>query len=176
METKMNKYFLTLFSIVFFSSAINAQLSKKFEPIDVFDIEYVSSPEISPQGDKVLFQRNFKDVMTDKNLSNLWMVNFDGSDMRPITTGNFNSFAPKWSNSGKMFTYKSNEEGRTQLYLFNLENNSVQKLTNMQSSIGSVEWSADDKYLLFNSFVEETGDRLIKMPKSLRVHLGTLPP
>ena len=48
----MKKYFLTLFSIVFFSSAIYAQLSKKFEPIDVFDIEYVSSPEISPQGDK----------------------------------------------------------------------------------------------------------------------------
>ena len=134
METKMKKYFLTLFSIVFFSSAIYAQLSKKFEPIDVFDIEYVSSPEISPQGDKVLFQRNFKDVMTDKNLSNLWIVNFDGSDMRPITTGNFNSFSPKWSNSGKMFTYKSNEEGRTQLYLYNLENNSVQKLTNMPVS------------------------------------------
>lgn len=176
METKMKKYFLTLFSIVFFSSAIYAQLSKKFEPIDVFDIEYVSSPEISPQGDKVLFQRNFKDVMTDKNLSNLWIVNFDGSDMRPITTGNFNSFSPKWSNSGKMFTYKSNEEGRTQLYLFNLENNSVQKLTNMQSSIGSVEWSSDDKYLLFNSFVERTEGKLIKMPKKPKGAKWNSPP
>ena len=176
METKIKKYFLTLFSIVFFSSAINAQLSKKFEPIDVFDIEYVSSPEISPQGDKVLFQRNFKDVMTDKNLSNLWIVNFDGSDMRPITTGNFNSFSPKWSNSGKMFTYKSNEEGRTQLYLFNLENNSVQKLTNMQSSIGSVEWSSDDKYLLFNSFVERTEGKLIKMPKKPKGAKWNSPP
>ena len=176
METKIKKYFLTLSSIVFFSSAINAQLSKKFEPIDVFDIEYVSSPEISPQGDKVLFQRNFKDVMTDKNLSNLWIVNFDGSDMRPITTGNFNSFSPKWSNSGKMFTYKSNEEGRTQLYLFNLENNSVQKLTNMQSSIGSVEWSSDDKYLLFNSFVERTEGKLIKMPKKPKGAKWNSPP
>ena len=172
----MKKYFLTLFSIVFFSSAMYAQLSKKFEPIDVFDIEYVSSPQISPQGDKVLFQRNFKDVMTDKNLSNLWIVNFDGSDMRPITTGNFNSFSPKWSNSGKMFTYKSNEEGRTQLYLFNLENNSVQKLTNMQSSIGSVEWSSDDKYLLFNSFVERTEGKLIKMPKKPKGAKWNSPP
>ena len=172
----MKKYFLTLFSMVFGSSAINAQLSKKFEPIDVFDIEYVSSPEISPQGDKVLFQRNFKDVMTDKNLSNLWIVNFDGSDMRAITTGNFNSFSPKWSNSGKMFTYKSNEEGRTQLYLFNLENNSVQKLTNIQSSIGSVEWSSDDKYLLFNSFVERTEGKLIKMPKKPKGAKWNSPP
>jgi len=176
METKMTKYFLTLFSLMFFSNMINAQLSKKFEPIDIFDIEYVSSPEISPQGDKILFQRNFKDVMTDKNLSNLWIVNFDGSDMRPITTGNFSSFSPKWSNSGKMFTYKSNEEGRTQLYLYNLENNSVQKLTNMQSSIGSVEWSSDDMYLLFNSFVERTEGKLIKMPKKPKGAKWNSPP
>ena len=165
METKMNNYFLTLSLTLFFYQFSYGQISKKFEPIDVFDIEYVSSPEISPDGNKILFQRNFKDIMTDKNLSNLWIVNFDGTDMRPITTGNHNATSPKWSNSGKMFTYKSNAEGRTQLYLYSLENNSVQKLTNMQSSIGSVEWSADDKYLLFNSFVEETGNRLIKMPK-----------
>ena len=119
METKMNNYFLTLFSILFFYQFSYGQISKKFEPIDVFDIEYVSSPEISPDGNKILFQRNFKDIMTDRNLSNLWIVNFDGTDMRPITTGNHNSTSPRWSNSGKMFTYKSNTEGRTQLYLYN---------------------------------------------------------
>ena len=103
--------------------------------------------------------------MTDKNLSNIWIVNFDGSDMRPITTGNHNSFSPKWSNNGKMFTFRSNHDGTTQLYLYNLENNSTQKLTNLHSSIGNVEWSLDDKHLLFNSFVEAKDDNLIKMPE-----------
>jgi len=161
----MNKSFLKFIPLILFSISLNAQLSKKFEPIDIFDIEYISSPEISHQGDKILFLRNFNDIMTDKNLSNLWLVNFDGSDMRPITTGNHNASSPKWSHSGKMFTYKFNEEGKSQLYLYNLENNSTQKLTNMQSSIGNVEWSPDDKYLLFNSFVESAESRLIKMPK-----------
>ena len=54
----------------------------KFGPNGIFDIEYVSSPEISPQGDKILFQRNFKDIVTDKNLSNLWFANFDKNDLR----------------------------------------------------------------------------------------------
>ena len=161
----MSKSFLKFIPLILFSISLNAQLSKKFEPIDIFDIEYISSPEISPQGDKILFLRNFKYIMTDKNLSNLWLVNFDGSNMRPITTGNHNASSPKWSHSGKMFTYKFNEEGKSQLYLYNLENNSTQKLTNMQSSIGNVEWSPDDKYLLFNSFVESAESRLIKMPK-----------
>ncbi len=164
MDSKIKKYFFTLFSALIFFNTAEAQLSKKFEPIDVFDIEFVSDPEISPSGDKIVFQRNFKDIMTDRNLSNLWIVNFDGSGMKPLTTGNHNAFSPKWSHSGKMFTFKSNEDGTTQLYLYNIENGSIQKLTNMQSSIGNVDWSPDDKYLLFNSFVEETEGKLVKMP------------
>ena len=165
METQLKKLCLTVFSVMLISPLAISQPSNKLEPIDVFDMEYVSNTEISPKGDKVLFQRNFKDIMTDKNLSNLWIVNFDGSGMMPITTGDHNAFSPKWSHSGDMFTYKSNVEGRSQLYLYNLQNNSTQKLTNVQSSIGNVEWSPDDKYLLFNSFVESAESRLIKMPK-----------
>ena len=165
METQLKKLCLAVLSVMLISPLAISQPSNKLEPIDVFDMEYVSNTEISPKGDKVLFQRNFKDIMTDKNLSNLWIVNFDGSGMMPITTGDHNAFSPKWSHSGDMFTYKSNVEGRTQLYLYNLQNNSTQKLTNVQSSIGNVEWSPDDKYLLFNSFVESAESRLIKMPK-----------
>tara|TARA_B100000073_G_scaffold346908_1_gene359559 strand:+ start:1 stop:1845 length:1845 start_codon:yes stop_codon:yes gene_type:complete len=103
--------------------------------------------------------------MTDKSLSNIWLVNFDGSNNRPITTGNNNDFSPNWSNSGKMFTYKSNRSGKTQIYLYNLNNNSTQKLTNVHSSIGNVQWSDNDKYILFTSFVKDTKNNLIKMPE-----------
>ena len=113
----------------------------------------------------ILYQRNFKDIMTDKSLSNIWLVNFDGSNNRPITTGNNNDFSPNWSNSGKMFTYKSNKSGKTELYLYNLNNNSTQKLTNVHSSIGNVQWSDNDKYILFTSFVKDTKNNLIKMPE-----------
>ncbi|MFL3000786.1 MAG: hypothetical protein ACJZ0Y_01300 [Cytophagales bacterium] len=79
METQLKKFYLTVFSVFLISQLAFSQPSNKLEPIDVFDIEYVSNTEISPKGDKILFQRNFKDIMTDKNLSNLWVVNFDGA-------------------------------------------------------------------------------------------------
>ena len=47
---------------------------QKFEPIDVFDLEFVSDPQISPDGQHIIYVRNFKDIMTDKNLSNLWSI------------------------------------------------------------------------------------------------------
>ena len=164
METNLTKNLLAVLLILIPIRSSFSQLSNKLEPIDVFDLEYVSNPQISSQGDKILYQRNFKDIMTDSNLSNIWIVNFDGSDNRPVTTGNSNDFSPRWSNSGKMFTYNSDLDGNTQLYLHNLENNTTQKLTNLQSSVGKVEWSDDDKYLLFTSFVENTKNELIKMP------------
>jgi acylaminoacyl-peptidase len=103
--------------------------------------------------------------MTDKNFSNLWMINFDGTNNTPITTGNKNDFSPIWSNSGKNFIYKSDSDGSVQLYIYRLDHGSIQKLTNMQSSIGSVDWSDDDKYLAFTSFVKESENNLIKMPE-----------
>ena len=165
METKFLTRISLFILLVLFSYDSFSQSSKKLEPIDIFSMEYVSDPRISPDGKRVLYIRNFKDVMTDKNHSNIWMINFDGINNTPITTGNKNDFSPIWSNSGKNFIYKSDSDGSVQLYLYRLNQGSIQKLTNMQSSIGSVDWSDDDKYLAFNSFVKESENNLIKMPE-----------
>lgn len=165
METKFINRLYYLIFFFFFSYISFSQSSKKLEPIDIFSLEYVSDPHISPDGKKILYVRNFKDIMTDKNFSNLWMINFDGTNNTPITTGNKNDFSPIWSNSGKNFIYKSDSDGSVQLYIYRLDQGSIQKLTNMQSSIGSVDWSDDDKYLAFNSFVKESENNLIKMPE-----------
>ncbi len=141
------------------------QSSDIFKPIDVFDLEYVSNTEISPNGEKILYQRNYNDIMNDESFSNIWVINFDGSENRPITTGNFKDNSPKWSNKGDKFVFKSNRDGKQQIYLFNIANNSIQKLTNFQYSISSIKWSPDDSYLLFSSFIDDKRDKLIKMPE-----------
>tara|TARA_B100001057_G_scaffold195942_1_gene196652 strand:- start:2843 stop:4849 length:2007 start_codon:yes stop_codon:yes gene_type:complete len=154
-----------LILIILIIPNLYSQSNKIFKPLDVFDLEYVSNMQISPDGTQVLYQRNFKDIMTDKNYSNIWIINFDGTDNRPITTGNRNDVSPSWSNLGDKFIFKSNVEKNSQIYLYDLENKSIQKLSNFNKSIGSVSWSKDDKYLSFTSFVENEKDKLIKMPK-----------
>ena len=141
-----------------------SQTSNIFEPINVFDLEYVSNTQISSNGDKVLYQRNFNDIMTDESFSNIWLINYDGTNNRPITTGNFKDSSPKWSNKGDKFIFKSNREGKSQIFLYDLNNNSIQKLTNYQYSIESIQWSPDDNYILFSSFIDSERDTLIEMP------------
>ncbi|MFL2597988.1 MAG: prolyl oligopeptidase family serine peptidase [Flavobacteriaceae bacterium] len=158
------KYFF-VFIILLSINIIYSQSNNKFKPIDIFSLEYVSNPKISPDGKKVLYVRNFKDIMTDKNHSNIWIIDFDGKNNTPLTTGNKNDFDPTWSNSGDKFTYKSNSDDTVQLYLYALGQKSNQKLTNLQNSVSSVDWSEDDKYLVFTSFVEKPSVSLIKMPE-----------
>ena len=141
-----------------------SQTSNIFEPIDVFDLEYVSNTQISLNGDRVLYQRNFNDIMTDESFSNIWLINYDGTNNRTITTGNFKDSSPKWSNQGDKFIFKSNREGKSQIFLYDLNNNSIQKLTNFQYSIESTQWSPDDNYILFSSFIDSERDTLIEMP------------
>ena len=141
-----------------------AKLSTQLELIDIFNLEYVSDPQISPDGKNIVYVRNYKDVMTDRNLSNLWMVNFDGSNNRPITTGSQNDMAPLWSHDGSKLLYKSNADGKMRLYLRWMESGDVTILTNTSQSPANVSWSLDDKSIAFTMFVPTKKTSIVNMP------------
>lgn len=151
--------------LLFLGQIALGQTKSNLELIDIFNMEYVSDPQISPDGNKIIYVRNFKDVMTDKNLSNLWMVNFDGSNNRPLTTGNQNDFSPRWSHDGKKIVFMSNgEDSKMKLYLMWMDTRETAPLTNTPKAPGQVSWSYDDRYLAFNMFVPKKEESIVKMP------------
>jgi len=104
-----------IFSLYLFSP-IYAEDDKVLKPIDIFEMESVSDPQMSPDGSKILYVRSGSDIMTDKRFSNIWMVNYDGSDHRPITSGKNGNSHPRWSPDGKQIIYVSSESGSSQIY------------------------------------------------------------
>ncbi len=156
---------LILFVLMIFASSSHSQSSDKLELLDVFNLEYVSDPQISPDGKQVVYTRNFKDVMTDKSHSNLWMVDFDGNNNRPLTVGNQSDYAPRWSKDGSKLVYLSNQaDDKVKLYLMWMDTRQSVALTNTAMAPRNVSWSHDGKALVFTQFVAESKSSLIKMP------------
>ncbi len=164
---------LLLFLAITFTQA---QKSAVLAPIDVFDIEYASDPQISPNGGNVIYVRNFKDIMTDKNRSNLWMIDAGGGNHRPLTTGMQNDRSPRWSPDGKKLAYVSAKEESSQLYLRWMDNGMEARLSNLASSPSGLTWSPDGKWIAFTMFVEGSGPSLVKMPAKPKGAKWNAPP
>jgi acylaminoacyl-peptidase len=160
---------LTIFALVFplliaGSSPAAQDGPHGLEPLDIFQLEWISDPQISPDGERVVYARNFNDIMTDGSFSNLWIVNFDGTDARPLTTGNQNDFAPRWSPDGTKLLYASARDGGVELWLRWMDTGQTAKLTNLTESPYAVHWSPDGQWIAFTMFVPEAPESFVSLP------------
>src|SRR5262245_13812278 len=80
-----------------------------FQPMDVFRLEFAVDPQISPDGKRVVYARNFMDIKKDRRRSDLWIIDADGSNHRALTSGDGNHHMPRWSPDGKRLVYLSSE-------------------------------------------------------------------
>jgi acylaminoacyl-peptidase len=96
---------------------------------DIFELEWASDPQISPSGGHIVYVRNSMDIMKDVRRSHLWIVDVDGTDHRPLTTGNANDYSPRWSPDGERLAYASSSDGSTQLYIRWMDNGVTAKIT-----------------------------------------------
>ncbi|MFQ5768468.1 MAG: TolB family protein, partial [Acidobacteriota bacterium] len=132
--------------------------------MDVFQLEYASDPRISPSGKRIVYVRNFMDIMKDQRRSNLWILNTDGSQHRPLTTGNRNDSSPRWSPDGKRLLYISSIDGSTQIYLRWMDSGQTAKLTSVTTPPSDLAWSRNGRWIAFTMRVPEKRQPLAKMP------------
>ena len=135
-----------------------------FRPIDVFQVEWASDPQISPDGTRVAYVRTSMDIMTDRPRSNIWTINFDGSDHRPITSGNSRDASPRWSPDGRRLLYTSSVNGSTQLYARWMDSGQTAQLTNLTTSPSGIAWSPDGRWIALSMQVPAEATPLAKLP------------
>lgn len=158
---------LSLLFVIFVSVGLLSQVNAQSDYLtleNVFDLEYTSDPQISPDGNQVVYQRNFMDIMDDSRRSNLWIINTDGSRHRPLTSGNNNNFSPRWSPSGDRLLYASTQSGSSELYVRWMDTGESAKITNLTGSPGSLSWSPDGEHIVFTMFVPRDEKPLVSLP------------
>jgi acylaminoacyl-peptidase len=164
MQIRLTATLLILGTVLTSSAAQGGTPVKTLKVEDVFNLQLATDPQISPDGKRIVYTRTFSDIMTDQRHSNIWIVNVDGSEHRPITTGNFNDASPRWSQNGSQIVYISNRDGGAQIYRRWMDSGQTAKLTNLTAAPAGLAWSPDDKWISFTMFVPEKPAAIIQMP------------
>ena len=153
-----------LFCAVLVLPSAAQDLSKYLTAKDYYDLESIADPQISPDGKKIVYVRNFADIMTDKRYANLWIINFDGSGHRPLTGGLSSDHTPRWSPDGSQLAYISDKDGKPQIYKRWMDSGQTMVLTNLQFPPMDISWSPSGKDLAFSSLVASAPRILAQLP------------
>lgn len=157
--------FCSLLILIFTFQFVSAQAEKiPFQPLDVFELEWASDPQISPDGSQIIYRRNGFDIMNDRPQGNLWIINSDGSEHRKLTSREVNESQAKWSPSGDRIAFVSSTNEGSELYMYWTNTGQIAKLSQLEKSPSNLAWSPDGTHLAFTMFISEKPPVVVSMP------------
>jgi len=124
--------------------------------------ESVADPQLSPDGNQIVFTRRWVDKINDRWASSLWIMNADGSRARHLIDGS----SPRWSPDGTRIAFLARGEPRgTQIFVRWMDaEGAVTQITRLDESPSDIAWSPDGKWIAFRMLVPKKESWPIKMP------------
>ena len=137
--------------------------TRVFEPMDVFGLQWVDNPQISPDGHQIVFERMGFDVMTDRKQSSLWRIDSDGENLRPVAASGSGA---AWSADGRRLAFVANDSGKSQIQMHWFDTGQTTSITDLTQSPQNLSWSPDGRWLAFNMRIPADQAPLAKMPSA----------
>ena len=143
--------------------------SDRFVLEDVFQLEWASDPRISPDGERVVYVRNSFDIMTDRRVSDLWIIDVDGTGHRALTSSPGREGSPRWSPGGDRLLYLSRGEGNgsgsTKIWVRWIGTDDRALLATLPRSPEGLAWSPDGARIAFSMLVPESEKPFVEEPE-----------
>ncbi|MEN1785610.1 MAG: S9 family peptidase [Bacteroidota bacterium] len=133
--------------------------------MDIFDLQYVTDPQINPNGDWVVYRRMHFDVMKDRVSGNLWLMKTDVRQHQKLTTREVSESNARWSPTGDRIAFSSTTEEGTEIYVYWVQTGRLARLSQLPFSPSALTWSPDGKQLAFSMNVAKVPPVITKMPK-----------
>ncbi|MEZ4417491.1 MAG: S9 family peptidase [Gemmatimonadota bacterium] len=126
------------------------------------DWEWVSDPQISPDGRQILYTRSYVDQMRDRRASSVWIMNADGSRNRFLVDGS----SPRWSPDGTRIAYTDDgEPSGTQIFVRWMDDEgATTQISRLERPASDLQWSPNGTQIAFTMSVPDDPEWRVKLP------------
>ena len=133
---------------------------------DVYRIQTLSDPQVSPDGLWVAYVVTANDRSADEERSAIWMVGWDGKQRLALTAAASGTDKPRWSPDGRYLAFLGSAAGsdKPQIMLLDRRGGEAMPLTAVTGDIRDYAWSPDGKRIVLS--MDQPGDTS-KPPKPI---------
>jgi dipeptidyl aminopeptidase/acylaminoacyl peptidase len=136
-----------------------------FSRMDVFDLEWAEDPQISPDGDRIVYVRRGMDVMEDHRTASLWSTAADGSGHVKLTDRTADESSPRWSPDGSKIAFTSSDDTHgIEVFVHWIDENRTARITQLENAPSGLSWSPDGEHLAFSARVPASEPQLVTPP------------
>ena len=125
---------------------------QRFSAQHVFDLEYARDPQISPNGQTIVYVRRSMDRMTDTERGDIWQIDVKSGMNRPLISGGASVSGPRWSPDGTKLLYSTTTMGRPDLRIHFMDTGDSMSLGTFTIAPRDPAWSPDGTAIAFSMF------------------------
>ena len=137
------KNYCLFFLVLVLAVSINAQ-KRAFTIEDLYKVKNVNAPVLSNSGEKIAFTVTEYDLPKGKTITNVYIMNTNGSSLIDVSEKLPGASSPFWSSNDELYLLL-----KGQVYKYSLETNESVQITDFYPGVSDPVFSGDGKYIAF---------------------------
>jgi dipeptidyl aminopeptidase/acylaminoacyl peptidase len=151
MKNGVRNLALTLVAGTAIAGTARSQPLSTFQPQDIFSLSRASDPQFRPSGDLIAYVRTTNDIMIDDGRKAIWLVDPHSGAETPLSVGDGDAAAPKWSPDGSKlaYVYKPRDGGAPEIYVRWMATGQTARVAGLRDAPQALAWAPDGRSIAF---------------------------